>query len=446
MLLTRRSLPIATLAIIFGICANAQTTKPVHSPKKPGNLDALVEQREYPELESVLPQETLDETTRAYFEGVLANRRNELDRSISLLQPLISKLEASRPDRAAVALRSLADDYVKTFRYAEADTAYTHLLDGFTKQFTPGDRQSLKDDAATNRLLKDAPAQTVEFRSAFSLATHQSKIGTIDTDLTVNGITKSWILDTGANFSVLSESLAKQMGLKLSEGTAQTQGASGAENRLHIAIVPEIRIGDAVVHNAVALVLDDKALKIDLGTTKYQIDAILGYPVLSALGQLTFSENQVLADTGGDNSGAKIYMQQLNPLIEYRIGGRDLLLMFDTGASNTTLTAKYYRAFPGQFVGLTPHAHGVAGAGGMKKISAYKLPELKIGIGGQTAVLKDVTVSAEPLRTDFDLLLWNHRARPHRAVQKLYLGFQGHAFSRGEIAHQLSSTCSLDLC
>ncbi len=166
-------------------------------------------------------------------------------------------------------------------------------------------------------LLEAAPAQIVESGGRFSLPTHRSKIGTIDTDLTVNGVTKSWILDTGANFSVLTESAAKQMGLKLSEGSARTQGASGAENVLHIAIIPEIKVGSAIVHNVVALVLEDKALKISIPSASYQIDAILGYPVLSALGQLTFTaDNRVLVGTGGDTSGAEIYMQQLNPLLQ----------------------------------------------------------------------------------------------------------------------------------
>jgi hypothetical protein len=40
----------------------------------------------------------------------------------------------------------------------------------------------------------------------------------------------------------------------------------------------------------------------------------------------------------------------------------------------------------------------------VKRIRAYKLPELKVGIGDQTAILKDVTVAAEPLGTDLDLL------------------------------------------
>ena len=342
---------------------------------------------------------------RAYFEGVLANRRNDLQRSIDLLQPLVPKLKTNDSHRAAVALRSLADDYLKSFRYADADRAYSYLLSNYAKEYEAGDRQALEDDANTVRLLKDAPPQTVDLSGSFTLATHHSKLGTIDTDVTVNGVTNSWILDTGANFSVVIESVAKKMGLKLSEGTAQTQGASGAENPLHTAIIPEIKVETATVHNVVALVMPDNSMDVNFGRGHYQIEAILGYPVLSALGQITFTkDNRFVAGGGGDESGSPIYMQQLNPLLQCRIEGRDLLLMFDTGADSTSLTAKYYHAFPEQFTGISQTKHGVGGAGGVKVLNAYKLAEVRIGVGGQIAVMKDVSVLTDTLGSDFDLL------------------------------------------
>jgi predicted aspartyl protease len=406
--ISRKPYALIALTLILFSTGSAQVHElkaQAAEKKAQSHLDSLMQNREYPELERLLPEAHLDETDRAYFHGVLANRHSELETSITLLQSVIPKLKLARPDRAAVALRAMADDYVKSFRYGDADHAYSELLSEFSKHLKAAERKSLEDDAKTNHLLIDTPPQTVEFTGTFSLPTDRSKIGTIESDFTVNDITKSWILDTGANFSVLTESAARQMGLKVSEKTASTQGSSGAENKLHIAIVPEMKIGTATVHNIVVLVLADKSLKIPLPSGEYQIEAILGYPVLSALGQLTFmSNNRVVAQAGGDKSGAVVYMQELNPLLQVRIGGRDLLMLFDTGASSTTFTYKYYRAFPGQFVGLSKHPHGVAGAGGAKRVSAYALPSVQLDIGGQKADLKDASVFAEPIGTDFDLL------------------------------------------
>jgi predicted aspartyl protease len=279
------------------------------------------------------------------------------------------------------------------------------LVASYLKYIDAADRQSLKDDAAAFRLLKDAPPQTVQERGPFQIPTHLSKLGTIETDLTVNGVSKSWILDTGANFSVLTESAAQQMNLKLSEGTAQTQGSSGAENRLHIAIIPEMKVGTSVLHNVAVLVLPDSALRVPLPNGKYQIDAILGFPVLSALGELTFtSENELKVAGGGDKSGAAMYMQQLNPLVDCRVNGHDLLLFLDSGAGSTALGVRYYNRFTGEFASLARVHRRVVGAGGEKVIDTYPLPSVVLQIGDRSATLKNVAVNAMPVGTDFDLL------------------------------------------
>jgi predicted aspartyl protease len=400
-MLLRQPVLIAFVTVLLAATALAGSR---NTTTQTAHLDKLIEEREYPELERSLPQARLNETERAYFEGVLANRRNQLEKSIELLQKALPALNKTEPKRAGVAARSLADDYTKTFQYEKADEVYRELLTKYSKRLPAADRQSLKDDGQTVHLLTDAPPQTVRVDSAFSIPTHLGQLGTIESNLAVNGVTKSWILDTGANYSVLTESAAKQMGLKLSEQAAQTQGASGAENPLHIALVPEMKIGSAVIRNVVTLVLPDNALLVSLPEAKHQIEAILGYPVLSALGQLTFTSDSLKVETGGDSAGAPMYMQQLNPLVECRVNGHPMLLFFDTGASSTALTARYYNDYRQEFTNVTQSRRGVAGAGGLRYVPTYLLPNVKIAIAGETAILKTVSVNPEPIGSDFDLL------------------------------------------
>jgi len=399
---TRRVFSIAFAVIALSSVVASQRAA-TDSGKR---FDRLIDQREYPELERLLPEARLSDVDREYFEGVLANRRNELERSITLLKKAVPGLKGADPKRAAVAMRSLADDYTKTFQYAEADNVYAELLGDFSKRLPATERQSMKDDGKTVHLLRDVSPQTIEMNGTFTIPIHQSELGTIESELAVNGVTRSWILDTGANYSVLTESSAKAMGLKLSQEAAQTQGASGAENPLHIAVVPELKVGAAVVRNVVILVLPDKALSVPTQKGKHQIEAILGYPVLSALGQLTFSKETLEVESGGDSSGAAMYMQELNPLVQCRVNGHDMLLFFDTGASSTAFTARYYDAFPKEFTNVARKKRGIAGAGGIQYVESYVLPKVSVEIGGENAVLKDVPVNP-PMDRDFDLLYGN---------------------------------------
>src|SRR5262249_52968348 len=155
--------------------------------------------------------------------------------------------------------------------------------------------------------------------------------------------------DTGANFSTVSASFAKRLGLQVSKEAAQTQGITGAENPLHTAIVPELKIGGATVRNVVVLVLDDTNLNVATGkTTRYQIHAILGYPVFRALQRITFTKDgHFLAgpDSPSGTGGARLYMKELTPLLACKLHGRTALFSFDTGASQTIFSNRYRQEF-----------------------------------------------------------------------------------------------------
>jgi hypothetical protein len=111
----------------------------------------------------------------------------------------------------------------------------------------------------------------------------------MNTDLTVDGVRGSWLLDTGANFSVVTKSFAKRLGLRALPGFTQTtSGISGIENPLQVAVMPTLEMGGAELHNVVVLIFDDANLNVSLGKEAYQIQGIIGYPVFQALGVITF--------------------------------------------------------------------------------------------------------------------------------------------------------------
>lgn len=349
--------------------------------------------------------------TRDYYAGVLANREGHIAESISLLTKLLPQLEASQPGRTAVALSSLADDYMKSFRYRDANQAYEELLHKFASQMDKQERQSTDDDYRVAVLLKNAPPQAISFNGVVDVTTHRNPvIDTIETTLTVNGVTQSWILDTGANLSTVSASFAHKLGVQPSKGTAQTQGITGAENKLHVAIVPELKLGNATVRNVVLLVLPDKNLNVPTGEkTHSQIDAILGYPVMQALERMTFtSDGHFLGgpDSPSSENGARLYMEELTPLLECDVEGRKVLFSFDSGANGSAFSDRYYREFPAQFNGLKKKEHKMGGAGGIMKTQAYFLPQAQLGVGATQVALHDVPV-LPVLGTDQDKFYGN---------------------------------------
>lgn len=82
-------------------------------------------------------------------------------------------------------------------------------------------------------------------------------------------------------------------------------------------------------------------------------------------------------------------------LVEAKVDGKELLFQFDTGQSKAELSAKYVRAFPQQFASLKGVKAGIGGAGGVRPLAAYPLPELVLHLGPATAIFSNVTAISQ---------------------------------------------------
>lgn len=348
---------------------------------------------------------------RDFFAGIVANREGRIEDSIRLLNKTIPSIRTSRPEWAALGLEALADDYLKSYRYADSSKAYADLLAHFSNQIDKSRLQDTKDDAGIISLLKTVPPQTISWKAPVNLKTERSPIGSIDAELTVNGVNGPWIFDTGADFSVLSASFAKRLGIQPSIGSAQTMsGLTGIENRLHVGVLPEIKVGSATIHNVVVLILDDDNLTIPLPKGKYRINAILGYPVFQALGSITFMKDGAFeAGKTFDSTkpAATLYMDNLSPMLECGVDGRKLMFTFDTGADSSQFSVRYYREFPTQFRALKKSRHGTYGAGGGLESMVYILPKTVLRIADENVTLHNTTVAPVSQNSPMDYAYGN---------------------------------------
>ena len=375
---------------------------------------------------------------RDYFAGMLANRGGHIPDSIQLLNRVLPSIRTSRPDRAVVALLTLADDYIKNFQYGDAAQIYDDLLAHFSSQLRPDELKGAKDDAGLARILRETPAQTVTWDGAVRLKTERNPLNSMNVDLTVNGVQGPWLLDTGANLSVVSKSFAERLGLKPLPGVTQTQaGLTGTENPLRVALLPTLPMGGATLHNVVVLVLDDANLNIDLGKQAYQINGIIGYPVFQALRTITFlhdGEFEAGDEARAAGTRARMYMNQLTPIIECKVEGRDLPFSFDTGAASTDLLVRYYQQFHSASKGWKRSKTMSAGAGGVVKRKIYMQPQVKLGIGDKTVTLEKVPIYTSGTGTDTNEQLYGNLGQDVVAdFESFTLDFSTMTFSLGNL-------------
>ncbi len=358
--------------------------------------DQLLQERRYLELDRALSSKSnLTGVDRAFFEGVMANRRNRVAESIRMLEPLVPSLTATNKERAVIALSTLADDYEKTFRYAAAADTYAELERHFGSSMDDQERQRASKEAARWSLLRGAPPQSAEVKVPFTLPITRDKVGLLEVSAELGRFHESLILDTGANLSAISMTLAQRLGLKLSSSVATSRGIAGRKMVVHTAVIPELRLGDARLRNVAVIVVDDKDLFVP--ELHYRIPGSIGFPVLSALGRITFFADGRLgvglkAGGGTSNSEGNLFLQRMTPIVAAEVGGTEKLFVIDTGAAGSFFTVQYYLEHRKDFTSRAVGDFELAGAGGVRTYPAYFVAKLNIRIGGSCVVVNELPV------------------------------------------------------
>lgn len=431
------SVPVKTQAhracklILLLFCLQATTLAHSQSTAESNLADFRLANFQLDQLQTDL-QKMPPGPNRDYLAGLLANRRGQIPRSVQLLQRALPNLQKAHDPRASEALNTLADDYTKLGNYASAAKAYDRLFALFPNENKGGTR----DDAGVLHLLASVPPMTMTWHGPTRLKTTRNAIGSTVTKLTVNGVTQEWLLDTGANYSVVSRTFAEKLHAKILPGHAQTgSGTTGLENSLQAAVLPTLHVGGATLENVVLLVLDDANLKISFGDRSYQINAILGYPVFQTMKVITFTHDgyfEAGPSARRNQQGIPLYMRRLTPVVNLKANGVLLPFTLDTGASSTDLSLRYYDRFKSADLSWKPNEYEAAGAGGNIKRKIYTQPELHLEVGDKTAILKDIAITPQKTNAGLDELYGNIGQDLFQSFESFTLDFATMTFKVGD--------------
>ncbi len=395
---TRCRLPIVLVLLITAAVMGGAAQS---SPAAGRQLDALVWTKSFPELVSRYPhlRPQLGPLEQPYFDGIIAGREGRLEQSRRHLRPLTGKLSAHR---TATALRTLACDDFLLSHYREAATAYALLLDHYASHLQATEKQELNDNRSVAALLGGAPRESVGLIPRVNLPLRRDLVGLLDTQVAAGKQKRWFILDTGAGMTTIPESTARAFHLKMLPGQAETQGITGVEVPLHVAIIPQLRFGRVVLRNIPAQVVSDASLTIP-GRLPHQttlLAGILGFPELRLLGNLHFNvrtKQLRLGDPEPAGPRISLYMYDMVALLGMRYQARPVLFSLDTGAQAGLLTAHFLRRFPAIKDRLKPRPYIFAGAGGQRRMTAYYVRDIPIQYADTSVVLHDLPVLTEDI-------------------------------------------------
>jgi predicted aspartyl protease len=220
--------------------------------------------------------------------------------------------------------------------------------------------------------------------------------GNMFVPVVVNGVGGDYILDTGANISVLSVSEAQRLGLKLQGGQGTGKDYAGNNLAFQAAIAPELRLGRIVLRNVPFGVVPDKQEPfVDLPEGKR---GVLGISILLAVQTWRWSKDGSLemgfASAGYVKGRENLAFSGSTPLLLAAFAHTLLAFHLDTGATHTDLWPAFARRYPAML--SRRGTSRITGVGGSRDVSAAKLGTFDLLIDGHQLQLHDVRVLLKP--------------------------------------------------
>jgi hypothetical protein len=250
-------------------------------------LQNLLADHQFLRLEAQLDQ--LPPAQAQLYRGILANRSNDLKRSIELLEPLVDAVTASGNKTQEKLLRkALAEDYLRSGDWAKAAKAYQALEARVPNQLSADEEDEIELPLKLLPLAAANPPMTVEPCEPFSLQVSKDPLGLMDIPVFVDAWPHSWMLDPTAPFNLIARSTAKDVGLKVSEETATIHTLTGRPMQVHVAVIPRFTVGGRLTLRDVTVFVYEDA-DYYFPHTHYQVQGVLGYPALAALNSLTIT-------------------------------------------------------------------------------------------------------------------------------------------------------------
>lgn len=305
----------------------------------------------------------------------------------------IEKLEAGKsslPDSLMLKIWRLKEDNcMKQYDYDGAKKAGNATLDQYAHLLTEEEKEDIKNTLKIWTALENVPQQRVSINGDTRLKMEKDVAGLKNLKINVGEDSMNFIFDTGANISTISASAAQRLKLEIIPADIDVDAITGKSIKANLAVCKKMVLGNIVVENAVFLVFEDSALSFP--QINYQINGILGFPVIEALKEVQLTQDDYFIVPEKEttiNSSSNMAIDGLSPLIF--IDGKHF--SFDTGADHTILYAPFYlenkKNMDAKYQ-LTKI--GMGGAGGKIEHDGFKIDHT-FHILGKPILLKNISV------------------------------------------------------
>lgn len=228
------------------------------------------------------------------------------------------------------------NNFLRVHSYFEALQAADSVLQ--IQNLSKVKEKDIQNTRLIAKALRDIPPQSIKRNGNSEL-----KLTGTHIDVTINGHQSDYTYDTGANYSILMESEAKALDLKIIEAGIDVGTATGKRVKGDVGVAASLIIGNMSFSNVIFLIFPDEALTFPGG---FQLKGIIGFPLLEAMGELQFKNGKlsIPKDTPVHNVH-NLALENLTPLVEVTYKGHSLIGRLDSGADRTEFYEPFFRRF-----------------------------------------------------------------------------------------------------
>lgn len=250
-------------------------------------------------------------------------------------------------------------------------------------------------DISILRSIIDVPKMEINISENSMIPIRRDIAGLQNVSVTIKNDSLDFAFDTGAEFSVIVESLARKYGVKIFEDKVRVGTATSKIVEGHMGL-SDIKLGNIELKNVVFLVLSDSLLTFNNGL--YVIKGIIGFPVIYAFKEFTIKDDEVFLVSHKNQKSIDrnfaIYGQSIRIRV---IANNDTLpFLFDSGNTSTNLSSSFFARYKNEIIGKCKKENvETGGAGGMVKTEAFIFDSIAISAGNSILTMHSIKIYPE---------------------------------------------------
>ena len=277
-------------------------------------------------------------------------------------------------------------DHIFSFEYKDAYDCAKMLLMNFSEYLTEDEKRNFKDEIDMLESMKDAPPQKISKSGELKLKIKKDMAGLWNVPVSFGENSYDFVFDTGADYSVVVESMAKKLNLQVSDKTFEVGTSTDKRVTSKIAIAKLFRIGNITFEYVVLLVMKDE----DFTFGPYKIEGVIGAPIIRALGEIKLTKEKMLIvpELPEISDWHNFAYSGYTPIIQMIYGNDSLEFVFDSGNNSVELFSPFFKKYSGEITAKYKlQKINTGGAGGIIETDGYIIDKINLKTGNSNADL-----------------------------------------------------------